>query len=426
MKPMEHLLDTPAMATSSTNEGYDVEQVRAMFPILERRVQGKPLVYLDHAATSHKPHAVIQALVDVYSSGYSNIHRGAHTLAREATEAYERARTSVARFLHAPNPADVVFTSGATEGFNLLAHGWARRHLRPGDRVALTLLEHHANIVPWQEAARAMGAHIDWVGITADGQLDMDSASRAIGPRTRLVCTTHLSNVTGAWVDVQALAGMARGVGARLVVDGSQAAAHAPVHVHAIGCDAYVVTGHKLCGPSGSGAVWLHPNLSAEMEPFHTGGGMVGDVGQDGASWAQGTARFEAGTPGIANQIAFGTALDTLMGIGMERIAAHGAHLAATTQEALRGLPFLELQGDHQGKAGIFSFTGRNGGGAEDIGTLLDAQGIAVRAGRHCAHPLLAHWGLASTCRASLGLTTTTAEIDALVRGLEKAHALLG
>lgn len=408
---------------------YDVDALRAAFPILRRAFDGKPLVYLDHAATSHKPQPVLDALMDVYAHGYANIHRGAHRLAREATEAYEDARAEVARFLHAPMPTNgppsVVFVSGATEAFNLLAHGWARRHLRPGDRIALTLLEHHANIVPWQEAARATGAHLDWIGITPDGRLDMEDASRRIGPRTRLVATTHLSNVTGAWVDVRALARMARAVGARLVVDGAQGAAHGPVDVGSLGCDAYVVTGHKLCGPSGSGALWMDPAFMEEVSPFHVGGGMVTQVGRDGSAWQDGPARFEAGTPSIANQIAFGAALRFLTDLGMDRVAAHETDLVAHARGRLADLGFLDLQGDHAGKAGVFSFTLQGGGGAEDLATLLDAQGVAVRAGKHCAHPLLDGWGLASTCRASFGPTTTIAEIDAMCAALVRAHRLL-
>ena len=408
-----------------TTAPYDVAALRAVFPILHRRLDGRPLVYLDHAATSHKPQPVLDRLVEIYASGYANIHRGAHRLAREATEAYEGARAEVARFLRAPDPGTVVFVSGATEAFNLLAHGWARRHLLPGDRVALTLLEHHANIVPWQEAARATGATIDWIGVTPDGRLDMEDAARRIGPMTRLVATTHLSNVTGAWVDVPALARMAKAVGARIVVDGAQGAAHAPVDVGALGCDAYVLTGHKLCGPSGSGALWMEPGFMDEVAPFHVGGGMVAQVDRHQSTWQDGPARFEAGTPSIANQIAFGTALRFLSDLGMDRVQAHDDLLVAAARERLAALPFLALQGDHPGKAGVCSFTLRGGGGAEDLATLLDAQGVAVRAGRHCAHPLLDHWGLASTCRASFGPTTTLDEIDALCRALERAHRLL-
>lgn len=408
---------------------YDVEALRQAFPILARSLDGRPMVYLDHAATSHKPQPVLDALMGVYTHGYANIHRGAHRLAREATAAYEDARTEVARFLHAPESGpsapSIVFVSGATEAFNLLAHGWARRHLRPGDRIALTLLEHHANVVPWQEAARATGAHLDWIGVTPDGRLDMEDAARRIGPRTRLVAATHLSNVTGAWVDVPALSGMARAVGARLVIDGAQGAAHGPVDVGALGCDAYVLTGHKLCGPSGSGALWMEQGFMDDVAPFHVGGGMVAQVGRDGSTWQDGPARFEAGTPSIANQIAFGEALRFLAALGMDRVAAHESTLVQHARGRLADLGFLDLQGDHDGKAGVFSFTLRGGGGAEDLAALLDVQGVAVRAGKHCAHPLLGHWGLASTCRASFGPTTTIAEIDALCAALTRAHRLL-
>ena len=403
---------------------YDLQRIRADFPILSREVNGRPLVYLDNGASAQKPQAVIDAVTRAYSREYANVHRGLHYLSNLATEHYEAARGTIARFLGAAEQ-EIVFTSGTTEGINLVSYAWAAPRLQPGDEIVLSVLEHHANIVPWHFLRERQGVVLKWVEPEADGSLPPEKVLQAIGARTRLVAVTHMSNVTGTRVDVAALCHGARALGVPVLVDGSQGAVHAPMDVAAIGCDFYAITGHKLYGPSGSGAIFIAPERMEEMRPFMGGGDMIREVARDAISYADGHARLEAGTPGIVQQIGLGAALDYLMGLGMDNIAAHEAGLRDYAQARLAGLNWLDLQGHAPGKGAIFSMT-MPGAHAHDLSTILDQRGIAVRAGTHCAMPLLTHLGLTATARASFGLYNTRDEVDALVSGLELCHELLG
>ncbi len=398
---------------------YDVEKVRADFPILSRQINGKPLVYLDNAASAQKPQVVIDAITRGYAEEYANVHRGLHTLSTIATEKYEAVRGKIADFIGAPSEDQIVFTSGTTEGINLVSYAWAAPRLQPGDEIVLSVMEHHANIVPWHFLRERQGVVLKWVEPEADGSLDPARVLAAIGPRTRLVAVTHMSNVLGTLVDVQAICTGARAQGVPVLVDGSQAAVHGPVNVAEIGCDFYAITGHKLYGPTGSGAIFIRPERLAEMRPFHGGGDMIREVTREAVSYSDAPMKFEAGTPGIVQQIGFGAALDYLSGLGMAAVAAHEAGLRDYALSRFRQLNWLNLQGNAPGKAALFSFTLDGPAHAHDISTILDKRGIAVRAGTHCAMPLLAHLGLSATCRASFGLYNTRAEVDALVDALE-------
>ncbi|MBP1804238.1 cysteine desulfurase [Rubellimicrobium aerolatum] len=404
---------------------YDVHRVRADFPILAREVHGKPLVYLDNGASAQKPRAVIDAVTRGYAEEYANVHRGLHTLSTLATERYEAVRGKVARFLNAPTEEEIVFTSGTTEGINLIAYAWAMPRMQPGDEIVLSILEHHANIVPWHFLRERQGVVLKWVDCDANGDLDPQAVLDAIGPRTKLVAVTHLSNVTGTVVDVKAITDGAHERGVPVLVDGSQGAVHAPVDVQALGCDFYPVTGHKLYGPSGSGAIFIKADRLAEMRPFMGGGDMIREVTRDAVTYADPPMKFEAGTPGIVQTIGFGAALDYLSDLGMANVAAHELSLRDYARDRLSGLNWLQLQGTSEGKAAIFSFT-MDGAHAHDISTVLDRRGIAVRAGTHCAMPLLQHLGVGATCRASFALYNTTEEVDALVSGLELCRDLFG
>jgi cysteine desulfurase / selenocysteine lyase len=403
---------------------YDVNTVRADFPILSRQVNGKPLVYLDNGASAQKPKAVIDAVTQAYSQEYANVHRGLHTLSTIATEKYEAVRGKVARFLHAPSEDEIVFTSGTTEGINLVSYGWAAPRLQPGDEIVLSIMEHHANIVPWHFLRERQGVVLKWVDVDANGDLDPQAVLDAIGPRTRLVAITHMSNVLGTVVDVAAICAGAQARGVPVLVDGSQAAVHMAVDVAAMGCDFYAVTGHKLYGPSGSGAIFIRRERMEEMRPFLGGGDMIREVSRDAVSYNDPPMKFEAGTPGIVQQIGMGVALDYMMALGMNNIAAHERHIRDYARDRLAGLNWLTVQGNSATKGAIFSFTLQGAAHAHDISTVLDQRGIAVRAGTHCAMPLMAHMGVGATCRASFGLYNTEAEVDALVSALELCHDL--
>ncbi|MCA0272561.1 MAG: cysteine desulfurase [Proteobacteria bacterium] len=403
---------------------YDVAKIRDDFPILSRKVNGKPLVYLDNGASAQKPRVVIDAMNKAYEEEYANVHRGLHFLSTIATEKYEAVRGIVARFLGAPDPEEIVFTTGTTEGINLVSYGWAAPRLQAGDEIVLSLLEHHANIVPWHFLRERQGVVLKWVEPEADGALDPGKVIDAIGPKSKLVAVTHMSNVTGTLVDVAAICRGARAKGVPVLVDGSQGSVHRPVSIAEIGCDFYAITGHKLYGPSGSGAIWISKDRMREMRPFMGGGDMIREVHRDSVTYADPPMKFEAGTPGIVQQIGMGVALEYLMALGMENVAGHEAALRDYARQRLRGLNWLNLQGDAPGKGAIFSFTLDGPAHAHDISTVLDQRGIAVRAGTHCAMPLLAHYGLTATCRASFGLYNTEAEVDALISGLELCHEL--
>ncbi|MFN0114370.1 MAG: cysteine desulfurase [Paracoccaceae bacterium] len=403
---------------------YEVERIRGDFPILARQVNGRPLVYLDNAASAQKPKVVIDAMTKAYAEEYANVHRGLHYLSSVATEKYEAVRGIVARFLSAPDPGEIVFTTGATEGINLVSYAWAAPRLQAGDEIVLSVLEHHANIVPWHFLRERQGVVLKWVEPEADGGLDPQKVIHAIGPRTKLVAVTQMSNVTGARVDVAAIGRAARERGVPVLVDGSQGAVHAPVSVPALNCDFYAITGHKLYGPSGSGAIWISKERMAEMRPFLGGGDMIREVTREAVTYNDPPMKFEAGTPGIVQQIGMGVALDYLMALGMDRVAEHEAALRDHAQERFRAMNWLKVQGTSRDKGAIFSFTLDGPAHAHDISTVLDKKGIAVRAGTHCAMPLLAHFGVTATCRASFGLYNTRAEVDALAEALEFAREL--
>lgn len=405
---------------------YDVERVRADFPILVRKVNGKPLVYLDNGASAQKPRAVIDAVTRGYSEEYANVHRGLHFLSNLATEKYEAVRGTIARFLNAGSQGEIVFTTGATEGINLVSYAWAAPRLQPGDEIVLSVMEHHANIVPWHFLRERQGVVLKWVEVDAAGDLDPEAVLAAIGPRTRLVAVTHMSNVLGTVVDVAAICRGAAEKGVPVLVDGSQAAVHMPVDVQAIGCDFYAITGHKLYGPSGSGAIYIKAARQAEMRAFLGGGDMIREVTRNTVTYNDPPMKFEAGTPGIVQQIGLGAALDYMTGLGMANIAAHEKDLRDYARLRLGGLNWLQVQGHSANKGAIFSFTLNGPAHAHDISTVLDQRGIAVRAGTHCAMPLMAHLGVSATCRASFGLYNTKAEVDALVSALELCHELFG
>ena len=405
---------------------YDIARIRADFPILSRQVNGKPLVYLDNGASAQKPQAVIDAVTQGYAMEYANVHRGLHYLSNLATEKYEAVRGKIARFLNAASEDEIIFTTGTTEGINLISYAWAAPRLQPGDEIVLSVMEHHANIVPWHFLRERQGVVLKWVDCDLNGDLDPQAVIDAIGPKTRLVAVTQMSNVTGTVVDVAAICAAARARGVPVLVDGSQGAVHMPVDVQAMGCDFYAITGHKLYGPSGSGAIYVSAARQAEMRPFLGGGDMIREVSKEAVSYADPPMKFEAGTPGIVQQIGLGVALDYLTALGMENIAAHEGALRDYARSRLAGLNWLNVQGNSAGKGAIFSFTLDGPAHAHDISTVLDKRGIAVRAGTHCAMPLMAHFGVSATCRASFALYNTEAEVDALVSALELCHELFG
>ncbi|MEL6643599.1 MAG: cysteine desulfurase [Pseudomonadota bacterium] len=405
---------------------YDVNAIRADFPILSREVNGKQLVYLDNGASAQKPQVVIDAVTHAYSMEYSNVHRGLHTLSNLATERYEAVRGTIARFLNAGSENEIVMNSGTTEGINLVAYGWALPRFEQGDEIVLSVMEHHANIVPWHFLRERLGVVLKWVDIDANGDLDPQKVIDAIGPNTKLVAITHLSNVLGTKIDVKTICSAARERGVAVLVDGSQAAVHMPVDVQDLGCDFYAITGHKLYGPSGSGAIYIRRERMDEMHPFIGGGDMIREVHKDEVTYADPPMKFEAGTPGIVQQIGLGVALDYMMALGVENIAAHEETLRDYARSRLDGLNWLNVQGTSRDKAAIFSFTLDGAAHAHDISTILDKRGVAVRAGQHCTGPLMDHLGLSATCRASFGLYNTVEEVDVLVDALELCHDLLG
>ncbi len=402
----------------------DVQKVRGDFPILAREVNGKPLVYLDNGASAQKPQVVIDAITNAYSHEYANVHRGLHYLSNLATEKYEGVRAIIAKFLGVRDEAQIVLNSGTTEGINMVAYGWAMPRFQPGDEVVLSVMEHHANIVPWHFLRERQGAVLKWVDTDINGALDPQKVIDAIGPRTKLVAITHLSNVLGTKVDVNAICAAARAKGVAVLVDGSQAAVHMPVDVEDIGCDFYAITGHKLYGPSGSGAIYVRQDRMAEMRPFIGGGDMIREVTKENVTYNDPPMKFEAGTPGIVQTIGLGVALEYMMGLGMQNIAAYENDLRDYAAARLAGLNWIQVQGQAPDKAAIFSFTMDGAGHPHDISTILDKKGVAVRAGQHCTGPLMAHLGVNATCRASFAAYNTKAEVDVLIDALELCHDL--
>ncbi len=402
---------------------YDIDAIRADFPATDLTVHGKPLVYLDNGASAQKPRAVIETLTRTYSSEYANVHRGLHFLSNLATENYEAARGVVQSFLGAEHEDEILFTSGSTESVNLVSYAWAMPRIKAGDEIILSTMEHHANIVPWHFLRERQGAKLVWIDPDVNGDLSPEAVEAAITPRTKIVAITHMSNVLGTVIDVKRITDIAHAAGAVVMVDGSQAAVHMPVNVAQIGCDFYCITGHKLYGPSGVGALYARRERQAEMRPFQGGGDMIRTVAKDVVTYNDAPHKFEAGTPPIAPVIGLATALRYMQDVGMDAIADHERHLRDYARERLGGLNWLSVQGQSDTKGAIFSFT-MEGAHAHDISTVLDRYGVAVRAGHHCCQPLMEHMGVNATCRASFGMYNTTGEVDVLVESLEKAHSL--
>jgi cysteine desulfurase/selenocysteine lyase len=405
---------------------YDVEKIRADFPILSRQVNGVDLVYLDNGASAQKPKAVIDAVSHAYSQEYANVHRGLHFLSNLATENYEAVRGKIARFLGAASEEEIILVSNTTMALNLVSYGWAVPRIEPGDEIILSVMEHHANIVPWHFLRERQGAVLKWVDVDVNGDLDPQAVIDAITPRTKLIAVTHMSNVLGTVVDVKTICHEARARGIATVIDGSQAAVHMPVDVEDIGCDFYAITAHKLYGPTGSGALFARRQRQAEMQPFMGGGDMIREVTKQAISYNDGQIKFEAGTPNIVQAIGFGAALDYLTDLGMENIAAHERDLRDYARQRLDGLNWLQVYGKSQTKGAIFSFNIEGPAHPHDISTVIDRKGVAVRAGHHCAQPLMTHLGVTATCRASFGLYNTRAEVDKLIEALEFCHELFG
>lgn len=398
-------------------------RIRADFPVLTRQVHGKPLVYLDSANTSQKPQAVIRAMDEFYRERNANVSRAVHTLGSEATEAYEGARGKLAAFINVPAD-ELVLTSGTTFAINLVAYSWAMPRLKAGDTILLTLMEHHANIVPWQLVAERTGAAIKVVGITPTGELDLDDLHAKLTPDVKLLAFTHVSNVLGTVNPVAAICREARRRGIVTVVDGSQALPHRAVDIPALGCDFYAFTGHKMLGPTGTGGLWARRQHLRDMPPFLGGGEMIKEVRFEKTVYNDPPHKFEAGTPNIAGVVGLGAAVDYLRGVGMADIEAREQALLRVAEERLSAIPGLRIVGTAPGKAAVISFL-VEGAHAHDLATLLDLEGVAVRSGHHCAHPLMAHFGVPATCRASLAFYNTHAEIERLGEAIEKVRKLL-
>ncbi|MFC3069907.1 aminotransferase class V-fold PLP-dependent enzyme [Phenylobacterium soli] len=399
---------------------FDPQAIRAEFPILDRQVNGKPLVYLDSAASAQKPRAVIQAISHAMEHSYANVHRGLHTLANETTEAYEGARNKVAAFIGA-EPSEIVFTKGGTEAINLVAAGLGAR-LQTGDEIVLTQMEHHANIVPWHFLRERLGVVLKFVPVTDDGQLDLEAYQRLLGPKTRVVALSHMSNVLGTINPVTDMTRMAHEAGALVLLDGCQAIVHKPVDVKAIDADFYVFSGHKLYGPTGIGILYGKAEQLAGLPPYQGGGEMIGTVTEDAISYADPPHRFEAGTPPILEAIGLGAAIDWMSGLDREAIAEHEHRLYARVRDRLAGANWLKVLGEAPGKAAILSFT-VEGAHAHDVAQILDRYGVAVRAGTHCAEPLMRRFGVTSSARASFALYNTEDEADAFVDALTRTQA---
>ncbi len=400
---------------------FDLKKVRTDFPILDETIFGNRLVYLDSGASAQKPKAVLDRMDFAHRHEYANVHRGLHTLANRATEAYEGGRKAVQQFLNAARPEEIVFTKGATEAINLVASSFAAPRIGEGDEIVLTIMEHHSNIVPWHFLRERQGAVLKWIDVTGDGALDMDAFEAAIGPRTKMVAVTHMSNVLGTVNPIARIIEIAHAKGVPVLIDGSQGAVHQTVDVQALGADFYVFTGHKLYGPTGIGVLYGRYDLLAGMRPYQGGGEMIDTVTMETVTYNDPPHRFEAGTPPIVQAIGLGAAIDYINAIGRDAIAVHEANVATYAAEMLSRINSLRMIGTAEGKGGIFSFE-LKGAHAHDVATILDRYGIAVRAGTHCAMPLLTRFGVTSTCRASLALYSGEDDIDALVEGIEKAQ----
>ncbi|MHB2265345.1 cysteine desulfurase [Aliihoeflea sp. PC F10.4] len=404
---------------------YDVEAIRRDFPILSREVYGKSLVYLDNGASSQKPQQVIDRVVRAYSSEYANVHRGLHFLSNTATDAFEAARETVRGFINAESVDEIVFTRSATEAINTVSYGYGMPNIGEGDEIVLSIMEHHSNIVPWHFIRERQGAKLVWVPVDDDGVLHVEEFEKRLTDRTKLVAITHMSNVLGTITPIKEICRIAHERGIPVLVDGSQSAVHMPIDVQALGCDWYVFTGHKVYGPSGIGVLYGRKEMLEKMRPFQGGGEMIEEVTEDNVTYNEPPHRFEAGTPPIVQAIGLGAALEYMQGIGREAIAAHEAELAAYAHERLSRINSMRIIGNAPGKGAIVSFE-LQGIHAHDVSMVIDREGVAVRAGTHCAQPLLKRFGVTSTCRASFAMYNTKAEIDALADALEKARTFFG
>ncbi|RZJ01877.1 MAG: cysteine desulfurase [Brevundimonas sp.] len=408
------------MADGSPVKTFDAYAARAQFPILSRTVNGKPLVYLDSAASAQKPRTVIDALTAAMEGSYANVHRGLHTLANETTEAFEAARESVARFLNAESPDNIVWTKGGTEAINLVAAGLGHA-VQPGDEIIVSQMEHHSNIVPWHMLRERRGAVLKWIPVLDDGSLDMAAYADLLGPRTKVVAVTHMSNVLGTINPVAEITRMAHAVGAKVLIDGCQGAVHATPDVQAIGCDFYAFTGHKLYGPTGIGALYGKAEALEALPPYQGGGEMIETVEMDRVTYAKPPHRFEAGTPPILEAIGLGAAITWLSQFDAGAVRAHEQAVYRRAVEGLRGVNGLRILGEAEGKGSILTFT-VEGAHAHDVAQVMDRYGVAVRAGLHCAEPLAKRFGVTSSARASFALYNTTEDADAFVEALDRAR----
>ena len=408
-----------------THPVFDVNVLRQDFPILTEEVYGKPFTYLDSAASAQKPLQVIEAISKVYSTEYSNVHRGVHYMSQKATDAMEEAREKIKSFVNASSIREIIFVRGATEGINLVASSWGRRNLSAGDEIILTMLEHHSNIVPWQLIAEEVGAVLKVVPIDRDGVLDMDTYSNLLSNKTKFVAVTHVSNALGTILPVTELIRLAHERGAKVLVDGCQAAPHMKIDVRALDADFYVLSGHKIYGPSGIGILYGKEKLLEAMPPYQGGGEMIDVVTFDKTTYADLPFKFEAGTPHIAGAIGMGAAVNYITAVGLDNIAAHENDLLKYGTNKLKGIDNLEIVGQAPEKAAILSFN-LTGVHPHDVGTILDREGIAVRTGHHCAQPVMDYFDIASTVRASLGLYNNRSDIDALVAALERVKEIFG
>ncbi len=409
------------MHPAVSNGSYDVAKIRADFPALAMQVYGKPLVYLDNAASAQKPRQVLDRIQKAYTEQYANVHRGLHYLANEATEAYESAREIVRAFLNAGRPEEIIFTRNATEAINLVAYTFGRERIRAGDEIVLSIMEHHSNIVPWHFLRERQGAVIKWAPVDDEGNFLIDEFEKLLGPRTRMVAITQMSNALGTAVPVKEMVKRAHEHGIPVLVDGAQGAVHLDVDVRDIDCDFYVMTGHKLYGPTGIGVLYGKYDLLAAMPPFNGGGEMIQDVSQDRITYGAPPHRFEAGTPSIVQAIGLGAALDYVNSVGKARIRAHEGALVKYAQERLGQINSLRIIGNAPDKGPIVSFEIK-GAHPHDVATIIDRSGVAVRAGTHCVMPLLARFGLTATCRASFAMYNTKEEVDILAASLIKAQ----
>ena len=409
----------------NSTAAYDLDKIRSDFPILSKKVYGKPLVYLDNGASAQKPRQVIAAMKDVFESYYSNVHRGVHWTSQRSTEAFEAGRKKVAGFLNAPSDNEIIFTRGATESINLVAHSWGRSNLKAGDEVIISHMEHHANIVPWQMLRQEIGIDLKVVPIDDDGNFLFDEFEKLFSPKTKLVSVTHVSNALGSVVPVKAVIERAHALGALVLLDGCQAVQHTAVDVQALDVDFYVFSGHKLYGPTGIGVLWGREDLLNSMPPYQTGGEMIASVSFEKTTFKNAPHRFEAGTPAIAEAVGLGAAIDYLQAIGLDNIAAHEHGMLQYATERLMSVEGLKIIGTAKEKTAIISFD-LDGIHPHDVGTFVDRAGVAVRVGHHCAQPVMDRFGVAATARASFGLYNTRGEVDVLVDALEETRKFFG